>query len=302
MRLPRLRLPSLSFAWLGALIGRRMLLYVIYTVVLFVVFLLVTFPHDLLVRRALSSVKTGPVNVDFNAVNFAWHKGYELSGLRLGGNDEQAPLLECSHLWVRPSLSALVHGNPYALQLSAELYGGSAQGDFSLNNGAIVGSLQWRDLRLSRYRTLTSLIDEGQLEGRVSGQLNFEARTGNANAGQATGEITLDGATLTSAKVQGFTVPDLKFRQTKLKFVAHPGRFEIQDFNAAGDVDVQGSGQIALREPLSESTLNLRATVETSLATPDPLKALVALIPRAPGAKQDAPITITGTLGRPKSR
>ncbi len=56
----------------------------------------------------------------------------------------------------------------------------------------------------------------------------------------------------------------------------------MQEFKASGDVNVDASGQVVMREPLPESQLNLKVTVETSLATPDPIKTLVALIPRPP--------------------
>ncbi len=77
MRLPQLRLPlpQISFEWLGGLGGRRTILYLGYTAILFLAFLLFTFPHDLVVRRALSSLSQGPVPVDFTDVNFAWIEG-----------------------------------------------------------------------------------------------------------------------------------------------------------------------------------------------------------------------------------
>jgi hypothetical protein len=59
---------------------------------------------------------------------------------------------------------------------------------------------------------------------------------------------------------------------------------------------------VVLREPLQESILNLRATIQQSLATPDAVKTLVGLIPRAPGSKPDSPIIITGTLAHPHVR
>ncbi len=303
MRLPRLRLPRprLSFGWMG---GRIMFLYIGYTAVLFIVFLLLTFPHELLVRRALSSVGRGPVGLDFNAVNFAWYRGYELSGLRIApeSGDGEASYLECSRLWVRPSLNALVHGNPFDVLLYAELYGGAAQGEVSMTDGTLAGTAQFTDLSINRYRALMALLDEGQLAGRLSGQLNFEARGGTFEASQLNGEVLLDAASLTGAKVAGFGVPDIKLRQTKLKFVAHGGRLEVQELQTSGDANVQVSGNIVLRDPLQESVLNLRATIEQSLATPDAIKGLLALIPRAPGAKPDAPITITGTFARPRVR
>jgi type II secretion system protein N len=306
MRLPRLRLPALSLEWLGALGGRTTVLYIGYTGFLFLVFLVVTFPHEQLIRRALSGVGNGPVGVEFNAVNFAWYKGYEVSGLRVApaAADDQPPLFEVSRVFVRPSLSALVRGNPYDLLMSADLYGGDAQGEATLTGGDVATTLQLHGLNLGRYRPLAALLDEGQIGGRVSGQVSFEARGGNVGAGQLSGDLVLENASLTGAKVQGYpyALPELHFRQVKLKFAVHSGRVEIQELNAAGDLTVQGSGHIVVRDPLSSSVLNLRATFETSLATPDALKGAVALIPRGPGAKADAPVNITGTLAAPKVR
>jgi type II secretion system protein N len=306
MRLPRLRLPAVSLDWLGAFGGRTTVLYLGYTGFLFLVFLVVTFPHEQLVRRALSGVGNGPVGVDFNAVNFAWYKGYEVSGLRVTPPeaDDQPPLFEVSRVWVRPSLSALVRGNPYDLLMNAELYGGDAQGEVTFTGGDLATTLQLHGLNLGRYRTLTALLDEGQIAGKVSGQVTVEARGGNVGNAQLSGDLILDNASLTAAKVMGYpyAVPDLHFRQAKLKFALRGGRLEIQDFNAVGDVTLQASGHIVVRDPPSSSVLNLRGTIETSLATPDALKGAVALIPRPPGTKPDAPLNISGTLGAPRLR
>jgi type II secretion system protein N len=258
----------------------------------------------LLIRRMLSSVRQGPVTVEFTDASFAWFHGYEIRGMRIesAGADGQAPYLECSHLWVRPALSALVRGNLYDLLLYADLYGGMAQGELLMNNGSVSGSMQWNDLNLDRYRTLTALLDEGQLAGRVSGYFNFESRGAELEAGQATGALTLEGAALSGVKISGFPVPDVHLRQMRFKFALRGGRLELQEFKATGDVEVEGSGNVVLREPLQDSALNLRATIQQSLATPDAVKTLVGLIPRAPGAKPDSPIMITGTLERPHTR
>jgi len=305
MRLPGLRLPrpQVSLDWLGALGGRTTFLYIGYTTVLFVAFLLLTFPHELLVRRALSSVNTGAVDVDFKAVNFAWFNGYEITGTSVAAlANEGSPYLECSRLWVRPSFGALVRGNPYDLLVSAELYGGKVVGEITLNGDKTAGNLELRELDLGRYRTLTSLLEEGQIAGHLSGQLLFEAPAGNLNAGNASGQFNLDGGNLAGAKIGGFPIPDLRQRQTTLKFLVRNGHLEVQELQTTGDLNAQASGQIVLRNPLEESVLNLRATIATSLETPDAIKGAIALIPRAPGAKPDAPITVTGTLARPRLR
>lgn len=306
MRLPRLRLPRPRFSldWLGGLGDRRTILYAGYTAALFVLFLFVTFPHELLVRRALSGANRGPVSVDFGSVSFAWLNGYELNGFRVAPAeaDGQPPYFECTHLWARPALSALLRGKPYDFLLGAELYGGVADGEIITNAGAVAASVKWKNLNLGLYQTLTALLEEGQLAGRVSGFLNFEGRTSNLAGGQSTGEITVEGAALTGAKVNGFIVPDLRLRQTKAKFGVREGRLEIQEFQATGDVDLQASGNILLHDPPQESVLNLRVTIQQGLTTPDAVKTLVALIPRPPGSKPDAPILITGTLERPHVR
>ena len=304
MRLPRLRLPRprLSFEWIGALGGRTTLLYVGYTLALFLVFLLLTFPHELLVRRALSGVNRGPVEVDFKSLSVGLN-GYDIAGARVGpAVDDQPPYVECSRLWVRPSLEALLRGNPYDFLVSADLYGGKARGEVNVAAGGLAGSVQWRDVDIGRYRTVTSLLDEGQLTGKLSGQFSFETRANNVSAGQGNGEISIDGASITAAKVNGLTVPDVKLRQTRAKFQVRTGHIEVQEFQTAGDINAQGSGQITVRDPLQDSVLNLRVTVVTGLETPDAIKTLVAMIPRQPGAKPDAPISITGTLASPRVR
>ncbi len=306
MRLPSLHLPrpQLSLDWLAGWGGRRTILYLGYTAILFMAFLLLTFPHEMLIRRVLSSISQGPVAVDFTGANFAWLNGYELTGMRIGPGTEdgQAPYQECSRLWVRPALAALVRGQIYDLLLQAELYGGTAEGEVQMTDGGMQGTLHWKDLNVGRYRTLTALLDEGQLAGRVSGSLGFERHGAKLDAMQSTGELTLEGAALTAAKISGFPVPDLHLRQTKLKFVIRGGRVEIQDLQATGDVDLQASGYIVLHEPVQDSIINLRTTIQQSLATPDAVKTLVGLIPRAPGSKPDAPMMITGTLGQPHVR
>ena len=133
MRLPRLRIPQLRLplAGLGGFGGRRALLYIGYTTLLFVVFLLRTFPYDPLIKRLLSSVNSGAVVVEYKEPSFAWLKGLEISNLRVvstNTEDGHPPFLECSHLWLRPAFGALVRGNPYAVQVRADLYGGAALG------------------------------------------------------------------------------------------------------------------------------------------------------------------------------
>ncbi len=300
MQLPKLRLPSFGGG------GRVVVLYSLWTFVLFLIFLVATFPHDLLLRSALEKIGFGPGNsqIAFNDVKFAWLRGYQIDGLRIPptpGNDTS--YLELTHLWVRPTLGKLVRGNPYSVTLNAELYGGSAGGEIEYVNGSLKGDIAWDGLNLASYRPLVTLLEEGTLVGRVSGLLSFDAPLRTPASSQAAGDLALDGAMITGGKVPGFTFGDIGLKQAKLKFKTGPGRIEVQDLTMNGDVSVQQtSGQIGLRDPINESTLNLRTNILQTATTPDWLKTLIAAIPRAPGAKLDSPVNVTGTLAKPRFR
>lgn len=308
MRLPRLRLrfPRPSFDWLGGVLNRTVMLYTAFTGALFVIFLIINFPHDVVVRRVLSQIDLSPVELDFNSARFAWYRGYELQGIRLseaGAPDNTPPLLECTWLDVRPDLVGLLRGGLSGMSWDGELYGGSASGDWTVTpKGGGSGQVQFSNLQLGRYRILTAELDEGQLNGQVSG--NFTVQLGaNRSSSQVAGQVTVKRPALTGAKIKGFTVPDLQFAQINGKLSLKGDRLELQEVQASGDqLNVQLSGQIVLREPRETSTLNLRATVQPSAATPDALKTLIALIPRRPNAPPDAPVLITGTFASPQFR
>jgi len=303
-RIPGLRgLPRPNFDALGGVLNRTVLLYAGYTVVLFLVFLIVNFPHDMVVRRVVNQLDLSPLQLDFTSASFAWHHGYELHGLRV--TDAAAtdlPVLELTNLQVLPELRGLMRGEFTGVSLRGSLYGGSADGQWSISGKGGSGQVTLEKLDLGRYRPLTLQLDEGQVTGQLSGTFSVQL-TGDRHAAQVAGDLIVNRPGLANAKIKGFKVPDLTFAQAKGKLSLKGDRLEIQEFRATGDMlGVQGSGSIVLREPPETSQLNLRVTFEQSAATPDVIKAALALIPHAPNARPDAPVTITGTFAAPQFR
>jgi type II secretion system protein N len=303
-----MRLPSLSFGRFDDVLDRQMVLYVVYTVVLFVGFLVWTFPYADVVGRVLGMVESSAVDVEFKEARFAWHRGLALTDVRLSSptGEPPEPYLEVDTLWVRPNIRELlgmIRGNLYALTVDAELYGGSANGVLRVKDQVMSGSVDVNAISLGRYRSLTALLEEGNLAGRVSGQLSFEAAGPDIESGQASGEVRLENAGLEKAKISGFGVPDLHFANSQLNFTLRQGRLEIEELNAAGDeLNISASGQITLRDPLDSSVLNLKATVLPGKNAPDSIRGLIALIPKPRDAKPDAPVRISGTLHNPRFR
>lgn len=298
MQLPRLSLPRFA-AGDGAPTG----LYVAWTVVLFLVFLVVTFPFDVLVRRALAGLQGGPVRVEFADARFAWHRGIALTGVTVHSDAAPAPLLEAESVALRPLFGQLVRGNPWAVQAHVELYGGTAEVRAHLADGRIAGELDVDAVSLGRYRPLATMLEEGRVGGRVDARLVFDAAPEAPEAGQAGGQVRLSRAALQEAKIAGFGVPDIHIDQAELDFTFQAGRVEVAKFDARGKELLLGAdGQITLREPVVDSVLNLRATIMPGPEAPDAIRGLLQLVPRPAGAGDDAPLRVTGTVARPRVR
>ena len=87
LKLPHISLSQLPLDRLPAVNG-RLVLYTVYTLVLFLVFLVANFPHHVLVRRALERTNLGPVHLDVRATHFAWWKGARPALFSLGFHAE----------------------------------------------------------------------------------------------------------------------------------------------------------------------------------------------------------------------
>lgn len=296
-----MRWPSLSF-----LQGRGLwALYFAYAGLLFAVFLLVTFPYDVILRRALAGLDGGGVSVGFQDARFAWHRGIALDRFTLHSADTAiaAPVLEADHVWVRPSLAALLRGNPYALELRAELYGGTARADADFSNEQMVGRVDLDALSLGRYRLLASMLEEGRLGGRVDAEFAFETTLAAPDAGQVLGSVRLTRAAIEAAKIAGFGVPDIHVEAGEVEFAYRNGRLDLSELRAEGkEILLSADGQISLRAPVADSILNLSAIVGPGPEAPDAIRGLLELIPRPAGAGSDAPLRITGTIARPRVR
>lgn len=308
MRFPRLglALPRPSFDWLSSTVGRGAVLYTLYTLACFLVFLVANFPHDVLVQRALREVDLRPLRLDVAGTRFAWWRGYEFRDVRLTRMEDDRgtpPLLESSHLYVRPGLSELIRGRLGSVYLNGSMYSGAVEGSWVMGDGNARATVRLHALDLGRYRYLTNVLEEGRVLGRLSGAVTIEARRADMRDGQAAGELELQEAQIAAVKVSGFPVPDLTFQSVAIKFAVNGNRVEVQEFRADGnEITVSGSGQVTVRTPVGDSVLNLKVTLQPGPGSTEAVKGLLNLVPRAKGSRPDAPVTISGTIARPRFR
>ncbi len=298
MPMPSLALPSVAGGFVG-FFRRSWVLYGIYTLVLFLVFIVTTFPHDILVRRALEMVPQNTVVVGIDATRFAWWNGWEVQGLRVNAVPltEGAPaLVELTRLQLRPDWGSWMRGRFSSIALWGDLYGGTADGRIAYGAGdppSIAAQLQWSGVEVQRYPALTTWLDEGRVSGTIAGWFDAQVVSGGRPEGE--GELFLQQAGISGGKIMGFTVPELAVDDAKSKFVLQGDRLELQDVHlTGGEIDVQLSGFISLREPLGQSIPNLKLSIQK---LPETLRPLVAVF--APRAKNlPAQLQLTGTLSR----
>jgi type II secretion system protein N len=196
----------------------------------------------------------------------------------------------------------LTRGKVESVFAKGAFYGGEIDGSFRQVDGMTRAGLQLNGVQIGRYRYLTGLLEEGQIAGKLSGAVTFEAR-GDLQGGRAAGELEIAGGGLQGVKINGFGIPDLNFSEMTVKFTVQGSKLEIEELKADGDeLKVNGGGQVILRGPVSDSVLNLKLTIVPGENSPDSVKGLIGLIPRPNGARPDAPVNVTGTLKFPRFR
>jgi type II secretion system protein N len=278
----RLSMPHVLTERLPTISG-RFILYAVYTVVLFLIFLVANFPHDVLVRRALDSVNLGPLRLDVEATRFAWWKGYELRGVKLVQADaglEMPPLLESRNLYVRPGLSGLLRGELSSVRVRGLVYNGDIAATWVADSGGGRITVSMDSLELGRYPLVSGLLEEGQLVGRVSGFLSIEPRGAGIVGADAAGELSLQDGRLAGARIRGLSVPDVTGCTANAKLGMKGGRLDVQEFHLeCEEVKMSATGNLAIQPRLQDSRVNLRVTTEPGRAASDEWKVLASLVP-----------------------
>ena len=286
--------------------GRRRALvgYAAYTAALFLVCLIATFPHDLVLQRALTAATArSPVRIETGRGSVGWSLAYALDSLRVraaGGDGE--PMLAAEALRISPSRLGLLRGNPYPVGIDATLYGGTLRGTIDPRPGSFAVDATLAGVDLGRYTGLRPWVD-GTIRGRLEGAVALDAGGRGLPTATGTVQLRITDLTIEGTKVRGITVPDLHFSDVHLNGSVKSGRLEIGELGGDGrEIGLRGEGNVLLREPLDASPLSLDLTLTPAAGADDGLKLAVNMLPGAKGDGGAKRLTIVGTLGRPSLR
>jgi type II secretion system protein N len=286
--------------------GRRgpLLWYGLYTCALFVVCFAATFPHDLVLQRALTAATAGmPVRIDAGGGSLGWTLAYGIDSLRVRArNGEGEPFLLAEGLRVAPSRFGLLRGNPYPVGIDAALYGGALRGVVDPRPAHFAVNATLEGVDLARYTGLRPWVD-GSIRGRLDGAVALDGGGRGPAAATGTVRLRIAGLTLEGAKIRGITAPDLHFNDVHVNGTVKNGRLEVEEMAADGqEIGLRGEGNVLLREPLASSVLALDLTVTPAAAASDGLKMMINMLPGSSGEGGARRVAVGGTLGRPTTR
>ncbi|MBY0276363.1 type II secretion system protein GspN [Candidatus Binatia bacterium] len=276
--------------------------YVLFTLAVFLLALVWSLPHDLIAARAIEVATAGsPVRIGFRTVALAFPNGYRFTDLRLTPLGASQPVATLSEVTLRVPLAGLLTGSFRQAVVDGRAYGGTFRGWARLDGDRAAGALDAKGIRLEP--ALAPLVPP---PGRVQGtaDLAFDLRGDGRTTQSAEGNVTLAvrNLVLEQVSVRGFRVPDVAFPTVDASAQVFGARLQVKEVRAAGDdLRFDASGDVLLREPLPQSVLNLRMSVEIPPGAPPAFKLINGLLPkRNPG---EAPsYTVKGTIGAPVVR
>jgi type II secretion system protein N len=266
---------------LGRFFPRRIpapttLAYTAWAAAWFVLFLALTFPHDLIVRHWSDEIAAqSGWQIRYDDVWLRPWNGYHVSQARVfaPGKDPE-PVVAAAQVVFRPAFSVLFGGSAFPFYFSGSAYGGEFHGSLD-RTGAL--DLSWSSLRLGNYPRITKLV-EGTWTGELSGDLHL-AGQGDLKTLDGRGKLGLKNASLTQGKAQGFTIPDLHFASGDADFELKAGRVEIRSLKLAGsEVDAELHGQLYLLNANAMPVANAALTLKPIPGSPSGLDGLLTLL------------------------
>lgn len=275
--------------------GSRRMLWVVYSALSFLIFILLTFPAELLLQRVMTTVgQTSALQIRYSAGEWSWFQGWTLKDLSIERSGI-APL-RISRLTISPSFFGLLFGQPFPLTYAATLYGGTVNGTLQRENTAWRVQFSADQLALEQL-PFPAPWGQGRAAGKISLTGTVQGTPGEIASWSGDLKATITKGSLKGGNVAKFPLPVLQTAQAQGQATLKNGRLEVTDLTLTTDgIEAHLQGAISLRLPLEWSVLDLQLTTRQTGMPPPPLATLVSLLPAVPGSQGERRATITGTF------
>jgi type II secretion system protein N len=248
--------------------------YVFFYLGCLLLFAYFTFPYDMLKERIVTEFEKqrsqagSPQRLEIGSLGPYWFSGLSARDVKLvlprapgsdGERRAESLALETAH--VRLSLLPLLIGR-MTFTFGAKAFGGDIDGYYR-SSGEERIEVELDDVDVGQIGPLVDIVGGLPLEGRLAGKADLALPLPKAS-GSLDWKIEKLAAGDGKAKIQGkLALPKLAVGELKLTAEAKEGVLKITKLSAGGagqDLDLDGTGKIALRDPMTESLsdLNLR--------------------------------------------
>ena len=276
-------------------------------VVAFGLFLLLTFPFEVLARRIEVEAQRAGAELTIGSMGPAGLGGLRARDVRLrlatapGG--EALPELHVDRMDLSPDFFALLLRRT-SFGFALQGYGGTARGHVALSNdpkqpGVSALRIDARDLDLATlpFKELAGV----EVAGKLQLKADLASLVPPETAGGAVA-VALDGATVSGGTVQGFPVPKTSLGRLDGSVVVEKGVARFEKTSArGGDIDADVDGNLSLRPLLTLSQADLHVRFRPSekwLNENAMIKGAMGLIQNAKQGDGSYVFSFTGPLAR----
>jgi type II secretion system protein N len=288
----------------------RRLLLPLAALIAFGLFLVLTFPYDVLARRMEVEAQRSGAELTIGSLGPSGITGVRARGVKLrlpATAGESTPELRLDRADLSPDLLALILRRT-SFGFALEGYGGRARGHLALSNDPRVPGV--RSLRLDArdvdlhalpLKELAGVDASGKLQIKIDLPALLPVETANGSL-----SVALEVAGVAGGSVQGFPVPKTSLGRVEGGATVEKGLARVEKTTArGGDIDAEVDGNVNLRPLLSLSQADLHVRFRPSdrwLNQNEMIKGAMGLIQNARQADGSYLFSFSGPLARMTSR
>jgi len=226
--------------------------YISFFVVAFFVFLIMTFPGDVVKQRIVSEIQNStPYKVDINNADVSALLNINLSGVKIFKSQDQ--FLELDHLTIKPSLFS-VFSDSTNIPFNAKLQGGEIKGAVRLNKQKNALHELKATIKNVKVDSIPDLLSEqGKAEILINGTLEGELYVLFDPVPKGEFSFLVEGLSIENLKVKGMKLPSLSNLTSRFNGGIEEEVTNIKELSIKGDgIDLQITGTAPLIWEMSQ--------------------------------------------------
>jgi len=220
--------------------------YISFFVIAFFVFLIMTFPGDIVKQRIISEIQnSAPYKVDIKTADVSPLFNINLKGVTIHKSPNQ--FLELDSITIKPSIFSVFSDSP-KIPFTAKLHGGEIQGAVRVskdNNGIQELKAEIENMKVDAIPNLLS--EGGKADILINGTLNGELFVQFDPTPRGDFSFEVNGLKLDNIKVKGMKLPSLENLTSKFNGNIEGELTNIDELSVKGDgIDLQITGTTPL--------------------------------------------------------